>query len=162
MASVGTAKDRTLTRSAVRRPTRSPSMPPVAPPIIMPSGAIASTAVNGARGSCHSRINAGITLPSSWLSMPSSTIASAVPATSSFWYPLQRPSSMTDATSTLFMVLANFTSRITVFHKDSGLGGEPLYCFGDAERSATKTRKHETNGTVRYFVLSCFRGQSRS
>ena len=84
IASVGTANDSTLQRSAVRRPMRSPSMPPAAPPIIMPSGPSASTVVNGARGSDHSLINAGMTLPSSWLSMPSRMIASAVPATSSF------------------------------------------------------------------------------
>jgi hypothetical protein len=84
MARVGIENASTLPRSAVRRPKRSPSMPPSQPPTIIPAGPSASTVVNGARGSDHSFIKAGMTLPINWLSIPSRMIASAVPEISSF------------------------------------------------------------------------------
>ena len=84
IASVSAANARTLDRSAVRRPMRSPSIPPSAPPNIIPSGPSARTVVKAPRGSDQSLIIEGTALPSSWLSMPSRIIVSAVPRISSF------------------------------------------------------------------------------
>ena len=71
--------------------------------MIMPNGAAAEALANAARGRFHSRIIAGTAFDSSWLSAPSRTIISAVAATSSCWYPLNRPSSISAATSTVVM-----------------------------------------------------------
>ena len=92
-AAVRMPKMRTLPMSAKRRPIRSPMRPASAPPIIMPIMPLASTALNSARGTAQSRIIAGMAMPSSWLSMPSNTIVSAVRKTKIFCRRPQRPSS---------------------------------------------------------------------
>ena len=107
IASVSAANEITLDRSAVRRPMRSPNIPPMAPPIIIPSGLSARTVEKAPRGSDHSFMSDGTALPSNWLSTPSRMIVSAVPRMSSFWYVVQRPSSITWPTSTVFI---NFLS----------------------------------------------------
>ena len=48
------------------------------PPTIMPTMPLVCTGTNAGRGTLHSRISAGIAEPSTWLSRPSRTIASAV------------------------------------------------------------------------------------
>ena len=85
--------------SATRRPKRSPTMPATAPPIIMPTMLLAITGANVLRGRDQSRIIAGTAMPSSWLSMPSKTMVSAVRKTNSFWRERQWPSSSRRPTS---------------------------------------------------------------
>ena len=84
IASVSTANDNMLNRSAVRRPIRSPNIPPTAPPIIMPKGLRARIVEKAPRGSDHSFMSDGTALPSNWLSTPSRMIVSAAPRISNF------------------------------------------------------------------------------
>ncbi len=84
-ASVITPKTTMLPSSAVCRPILSPARPAAAPPSIMPRYPSETTGANSLRGTPHSRITVGMTMPSSWLSMPSKTIVSATSATRPFW-----------------------------------------------------------------------------
>jgi hypothetical protein len=89
-----------LARSAVRRPNRSPAIPASAPPVIIPRYPSDTNGANAPRGTVHSRIKVGITMPSSWLSMPSKTTVMAVRNTSHCWYGPQGAALRTLPTST--------------------------------------------------------------
>ena len=84
-ASVTTANEMTLARSAVRRPILSPNIPPNNPPNIIPKGPANVTQENASSPSPQAIFKAGIVGPISWLSTPSRMIVSAVPKMSSFW-----------------------------------------------------------------------------
>src|SRR6478736_3689922 len=58
-------------------------------------------------------MNAGIVIPSNWLSIPSNTIVSAVRETSHFWYAVHGPSSM-DAPVTGTPRLVEYTADIVL------------------------------------------------
>src|SRR5262245_39874087 len=73
------------------------------PPITMPNIPAVSTHAKAERSNPHSPISAGTAAPSSWLSSPSKIMVSAVVPTSTFWYPLQCPSSRSEPTSVVVM-----------------------------------------------------------
>lgn len=83
-----------------RRPNRSPNTPAKAVPTAMPTRPRATMGAKSARVTPHSLMIAGIAKPSTWLSNPSRTMVDATSAITSFWYPVQRPSSIRVPTST--------------------------------------------------------------
>ena len=67
----------------------------------MPTKPMAKMGAKAARETFHSLVSAGRAKPSTWLSKPSRTTASAAMTRTSFWYPVQRPSSTSGPMSTV-------------------------------------------------------------